>query len=325
MRGWIQQAGGKVDLQLKDDLPMPEPLEGEVLIRNAFACINPVDWKRVNANPCAFPSVPGVDGAGVIVAVGANVEGFRVGDRVNYHCNFRKENGSFAQYSVAQVGGIGIVPTGVSLEAAASTPCAQWTAYVGLFQKLSLAKGDTVLILGGAGGVGNFAVQMAARVGTTVITTCSAASAAAATQAGATYTIDYRTENVVERINALTHGKGVAKVFDTIGDKTTWDVLPAVQWRGTIATVLAVAIPDAAAFQQKEITVSYIALGRRLITDIGRRELAEIAVACNAMLLDGRVKPVATVVPFEEVNQGMEQSAKGVAKGKIVIRIAGEL
>ncbi|MDW8518532.1 alcohol dehydrogenase catalytic domain-containing protein [Priestia flexa] len=133
----------------------PVPGEGEVLVQVHATALNPVDYKTATGgNPSwSYPHILGLDVAGVVEEVGANVTDIQVSDRVVYHGDLTKKGG-FAEYAVTTAHTVSVIPEGVSFEAAAALPCAGYTVYQALFSKLHIEEGQFILIHAGAGGVG---------------------------------------------------------------------------------------------------------------------------------------------------------------------------
>jgi len=202
------------------EMPTPEPGPGEVRIRIAASGVNPSDVKRRNAappgSPAEFPVViPHSDGAGTIDAVGAGVDPTRVGQRVwTYNAQFERAFGTAAEYVALPAEYAVPLPDGVDFAAGACLGVPALTAYQAIAIDGS-HRGETLLIQGGAGAVGFYAVQFAKADGATVIATVgSEEKAALAKAAGADYTINYKTENVAERIRAFNRGNRVDRIIE---------------------------------------------------------------------------------------------------------------
>ncbi|WP_391090126.1 alcohol dehydrogenase catalytic domain-containing protein [Vibrio sp. NH-UV-68] len=150
---------GKAEIPALDD--------NEILVQNKAIGINPVDWKFIKANPLNWPNghVPGVDGAGLIVQVGANVDTSLIGRRVAYHASL-KRNGSFAEYTVLNAERVMVLPESLSFELAAALPCPMLTAWQA-FEKIPLTLQKEVLIVG-FGAVNNLLSQFLVNAGYTV-------------------------------------------------------------------------------------------------------------------------------------------------------------
>ncbi len=199
----------------------PVPETGDVLVKVHACGLNPVDAK-INFWHGAAPNmsalwVPGLDVSGEIVALGDDVEGWRVGDRVLYHGNMFRPNGGFAEYAIQEASTLVAHPK-LSPKEAAATPCAGWTAWRSLVNKLRIQEYDSIFIAGGSGGVGSYAIQIARYFGVkTIITTSSVKNHDFLLSLGATDLIDYREEDVVSRIMEITDNQGVPVALDAVG------------------------------------------------------------------------------------------------------------
>ena len=214
---WYEQNGG-ADVLKVGDLPEPEPGPGEVRVRIVASGINPSDWKRRQGltQTMSYPRVvPHQDGAGVIDQVGSDVAASRVGERVwLYQCQIGRPYGTAAEYTVQPA--IRAVPlhANASFTQGACLGVPAMTAHRCLFADGSVA-GKTVLVPGGAGAVGNYAVQLAKLDGARVISTVSSSEKAdIAKAAGADHIVNYRTEDVVARILEITDGAGVDHIVE---------------------------------------------------------------------------------------------------------------
>ncbi len=200
----------------------PEPKDGEVLVQVRAAGVNAIDWKfragYLQAYiPLELPHTPGLEFAGTVEKVGAGVSGFSPGDEV-----FGRGAGTYAEYAIARRQDMALKPRSVSFEQAATLPIGGVTAWVGLFDAANLAPGQSVLVQGGAGGVGSFAVQLGHWKGAHVIATTSTANVDYVRSLGADEVIDYTKTKFEDAIH------DVDVVFDTVGDEVTersWTVL----------------------------------------------------------------------------------------------------
>ena len=208
---WFEQNGPAQVMQV-GEMPEPEPGPGEVRIKVISSGVNPSDWKRRlgTTSPMAFPRViPHQDGAGVIDRVGPGVPASRIGQRVwLFESQFGRPFGTAAEYTVQPSGHAVAMPDSISFEQGACLGVPAMTAHRCLFADGPL-EGKVVLVPGGAGAVGHYAVQEAKLAGATVISTVSSDhKAAIATAAGADHIVNYRTEDVVARIMDITGGEG---------------------------------------------------------------------------------------------------------------------
>jgi len=199
--------------------PVPEPGPGEVLVRVAAAGINRADVQQRRGfypPPAGTTDIPGLEVSGTVAAVGADVQGYDAGARV---CALLA-GGGYAEYVTVPAGQLMPVPEGVDLVEAAALPEVAATVYSNLFLEAGLAAGDTVLIHGGAGGIGTMAIQLVAAAGAHPIVTAGTPEKLEYCRGfGAEAGIDYRTEDFVDRIRELTAGHGADIVLDVVGAK----------------------------------------------------------------------------------------------------------
>lgn len=213
----VERTGGPEVLEVRD-VPTPEPGPGEVRIRQRALGVNFIDvYHRTGLYKTGLPFVPGVEGAGVIDAVGSGVTDLRLGQRVAYPSAL----GAYAEERVVSAAKVVALPDEISFEDAAGVLMKGLTAQFLLRQTLSLERGDTVLFHAAAGGVGSIACQWARHLGLTLIGTAGGPEKCARVRdAGAAHAIDYRSEDFVARVKELTGGAGVKAVFDSVGHDT---------------------------------------------------------------------------------------------------------
>ena len=215
---WYER-NGDADILEYGDMPDPEPGPGEVLVRIMTSGVNPSDWKRRQGltNLIDFPRViPNQDGAGVIEAVGSDVDQSRVGERVwLFESQFRRPFGTGAEYTAQPSGHAVRLPDNTDFAAAAGLGVPAMTAHRCVFSDGPVT-GKTVLVPGGAGAVGHYAIQLAKLGGAAAVisTVSSDEKAQIALAAGADHIINYREEDVAEKIFDLTGGAGVEIVVE---------------------------------------------------------------------------------------------------------------
>lgn len=301
----IHNQGGPDVLQYEE---APRPMMGteEVLIRVHAAAVNPLDWK-LRANYFSdwqptFPVILGCDVAGVIEAVGANVQNFTIGDEVYA----APDLGGYAEYVAVPAAEVAHKPRTLDYIQAAALPIATLTAWQTLFDEAQLGKGQTVLIHGAAGGVGSMAVQLAKWRGAQVIGTASAHNLAFLRELGADRVIDYPTT----RFETLVQGVDV--VLDTVGGETldrSWTTLKPGGMLVSIADDPSPAMAAAHGVQQRLV----------ILQSPGGQSLAEIARLVDA----GQLKPiVSTVLPLQEAGQAHRLIESRHTRGKIVLQVA---
>jgi len=211
------QAPGGPEVLVPVTRPVPRPGEGEVLVRVAAAGVNRPDVLQRQGGyppPAGAPSIPGLEVAGTVVALGEGAEPALLGQEM---CAL-VAGGGYAEYAIAPTGSCLPVPAGLSLVEAAAIPETLFTVWTNLFERAYAAQGDAVLVHGGTSGIGTMAIALGRLFGLTVIVTAgSDGKVARALDLGAAHAINYRTEDFVERVAAITGGRGVQAVLDMVG------------------------------------------------------------------------------------------------------------
>ncbi|MDG4657134.1 zinc-binding dehydrogenase [Ectobacillus antri] len=319
----LHEKGQWKDMKI-EEVSTPTPQKGEVLVEVHAAGLNPVDYKTgTNGNPnWVYPHILGLDVAGVIAEVGEGVTEWKKGDRVVYHGDWIRPGG-YAQYSITTAQTVSRIPDSVSFEDAAAIPTAGYTAYQALFRKLPLERIHTILIHGGAGGVGGFGVQLAKLAGKTVISTASAHNHEYVKSLGADYVIDYREENVKERIMEITNGRGVDAVVDAVSRQSATDSLDMLAFMGHIVYIAGA--PDFAHIKPFTKVVSYheIALAAAHQADFeSQKDLAVMGDEMLALIAEGKISSLLEeIISFEEVPAALARLSERHVKGKIVAKI----
>lgn len=228
----VHEYGGPEVLQL-EEVTLPEPGGGEALVTVEAAGVNFIDvYHRTGLYPGALPFTPGMEAAGVVEAVGPGVYEVEVGDRVAY----AMERGSYAERAVVPAWKLVRLPESLDAEAGAAAMLQGMTAHYLTRSTYPLAGGETALVHAAAGGVGLLLVQMAARIGATVIGTVSTEEKARlAREAGADAVILYTEGDFAEEALRLTDGRGVHVVYDSVGQATFDQSLACLRPRGLLA------------------------------------------------------------------------------------------
>lgn len=216
----FHKTGGPEVLQL-DDIAVPEPGPGQARIRHTAIGVNFIDtYQRTGLYPMPLPSVAGNEGAGVVEAVGQGVTQVKPGDRVAYT---GAPPGAYAESRLYPADRLVKIPDGITDEQAASMMLKGMTVWYLIHRTYAVKPGETVLWHAAAGGVGLIACQWLKSMGVTVIGTAGSDEKAALAKAhGCEHVIVYTRENFAERVKAITGGKGLPVVYDSVG-KTTWD------------------------------------------------------------------------------------------------------
>jgi len=325
-------AGGVDMLQLMEvsDPVLKEPQD--VLVRLHASGLNPVDYKlrrKGGFYPNRLPLILGCDGAGVVQAIGAAVTKFKVGDEVFFFNGGMggDEQGNYAELTVVHQDYLVAKPKSLSMVEAASVPLVWLTAWEALFERCSLQAGETILIHGGAGGVGYIAIQIAKHAGATVITTISSPEKAKfALSLGADHYINYIEEIFVDRVLDLTSGKGVDVVFDTVGGQVFANSFPAAKVYGHMVTL------DEINFSKEEVKVAKLrnlTLSYELMLTPMHFKMHEARTRQTIMLEtaarlidDGQIKVVVNnIFALDEIAHAQQVVESGHSIGKTVIKI----
>jgi len=317
----LEARGEAEDLRM-NTLPTPAPAAGEVLIGVEACGLNPSDFQRARYGvpEWDWPAVLGLDVAGTVQEVGASVTRFRVGDRVAGHLDIR-QRGGFAEYTVAAEEALAHIPDEITFESAAALPSAGLTAYQAVVRRLRVEADDTVLLTGGAGGVGGFAVQLAAHVGARVIATDSGDREQHVRALGAHEFIDFRTEDIRARVLELTGGRGVDAVLDTVNSDSATQNIGLLAFGGRIATTAG--RPDLETVPPFSVgpSVHEIALGAAYARGDARarRDLGVMLEELSTLVRDGAVSPmISEVVPLSAVPTRLMAMSLREVQGKVV-------
>jgi NADPH:quinone reductase-like Zn-dependent oxidoreductase len=305
----IHAYGGPEALKL-EDVPRPEPKEDEILIRVVAASINPVDAAIRDGYLAklvgSLPLIPGMDVAGVVEKTGTKVTKFKTGDPVYAFFTLRNQGG-YAQFAVAKESEAAVKPKKVSYAQAAAVPAAGSTAWQALVDTAKLSGGQAVLIHGGSGGVGHFAIQIAKARGAKVIATASTANQDFLKQMGANIAIDYtktKFEDIAEDIDV---------VLDTVGQDTLERSYNVVKKGGIIVSIV-----------DKPKQAQLDAHGIRGVS-IRSAPNADVLEQLTRLIDANEITPVVSrTFPLIEVAKGQEQIATGHTRGKLVIQVAEE-
>jgi len=232
MRALLCKTHGLPETLTVEEVPPPVPAAGEVVVAVHAAGVNFPDaliiQDKYQVKP-PLPFSPGAELAGIVVRVGAGVTQWKVGDRVCGVTGY----GAFAEEVAVAAAKLVAVPAGVSLDVAGALLLAYGTSHHALRDRAALRAGETVVVLGAAGGVGLAAIEIAKALGARVIACASTPEKLELCRAhGADATIDYAQEDLKERIRVLTDGRGADVVYDPAGGKYAEPALRAIAWRG---------------------------------------------------------------------------------------------
>jgi NADPH:quinone reductase-like Zn-dependent oxidoreductase len=292
-----------------EEVPRPEPKENEALVRVIASGVNPADpltlsGKYAREFGTHLPLIPGYEIAGVVEKTGANVTKLKVGEAVYGYPTF---GGGWAEYVTVQEWEVAAKPASLNFVEAAAVPMGALTAWQALVDVAKLQAGQTILIHGGSGGVGSFAVQIANALGARVIATASTANQDLLKQLGADEAVDYtkaRFEDIAKDVDA---------VLDPVGKETLARSYGVVKKGGIVMSL--VARPDPAEIKRRGIR------GASISVHPDAEDLTEITHLIDA----GKIKPIVTqVLPLSEAIAAQRQAATHHTRGKVVLRIADD-
>jgi len=297
---------GGPEVLIYEDAPRPVPGAGEVLVRVHAASVNPIDWK-IRAGylkdyiPYTFPVILGWDVSGIVEAVGPGVTSFKKGDEVYAMGNVQR-NGAYAEYMVIEASLCAAKPKTLGHAHAAAVPLAGLTAWHGLFESAELKPGQRILIIGAAGGVGTFAVQLAKWKGAYVIGTSSTQNTDLVLSLGADEAVDYTAGSIDNKV------KDVDIVFDLVGGEAQDQSWKTLKKGGLMMTTVGQPAPERASAQGVVAKAVQNRPDAFVLKEIARLiEGNKIKVTLEAQ------------VPLAESRRAHEISQGGHARGKIVL------
>ena len=308
------------------DIPVPAPGPGDVLVRIAASSVNPLDTK-IHAGAAEharhlLPAILGIDLAGTVEAVGSAVTDFRPGDEVyGMAGGVGGLQGTLAEYAAVDADLLAMKPANLSMQEAAALPSVVITAWEGLVDRMRVGEGETVLVQGGAGGVGHVAIQIARSCGAEVFATGSAHSRAIIESLGAIF-ID-RTEPVWDYVQRLTGGRGFDRVYDTVGGAALDASFQAVRRFGHVVSCLGWGTHALAPLSFKEATYSGVFILPPLLSGEGRPHHREILDQARHLVESGQLAPVLDERRFtlSTMCDAYRTIRTGAARGKLVVDI----
>ena len=302
----------------------------EVLVRLKAAGVNRIDTKlrtRGTFYPDKMPTILGCDGAGILEAIGKNVQKFQVGDEV-YFCNsgIGAASGNYAELAVVDERFVGKKPSSLSFVEAAAAPLVLITAWESLYDRGKLQAGRKVLIHGGAGGVGHVAIQLAKLQGAEVATTISSEEKADFVKSLGTDLPIFKNEDFAKVVLDWTNGEGVDLAFDTVGGKVFYDTIPVVKVYGDLVTILE---PDTSLGNLKVARQRNLRIGLELmLTPMmkglmeAQEDQAKILQQCGRLFDQGKLKIyVNRTFPLDDAIEAHRILEAGSMVGKIVLTI----
>lgn len=327
MKAQVIRSFGDPSVFQLTELPKPNVIPGYVLIRVAASSVNPVDTKirkgLVKGVAPDFPAVLHGDVAGVVEAVGEGVTTFKLGDEV-YGCagGLKGENGSLADYMLADASLIAHKPRSLKMSEAAALPLVGITAWEALFDRARILPGQNILIHGATGGVGHIAIQLAKFAKATVYSTASSTEKLEiARELGAEYLINYREMTVEEYVHKYTDGKGFDIVLDTVGGENLDGSFLAAAINGTVVSINARSTRDLDPVHSKGLTLHVVFMLLPIITKVNRAHHGEILKHISHLVDQGNLRPLidSQLFTFDEVAAAHQYLESGKNIGKVTL------
>lgn len=309
------------------DRPVAGP--GQVLVRIKASGVNPLDTK-IAAGKAAhaqvtLPAILGIDMAGVVEALGSGVSDFKVGDEVyGMTGGVGSVQGSLAEFAAVDADLLALKPRNLSMREAAAIPLIFITAWEGLVDRAQVSAGKTVLVHGGAGGVGHIAVQIAKAFDATVYATGSAGQKTLIESLGAV-AIDYRAESVADYLAQYTENEGFDIVYDTVGGATLDASFQAARhYHGHVVSCLGWGTHALAPLSFRAATYSGVFTLLPLLSGKGRASHGAIMRAATRLIEEGKVKVLmgSTRYTMDNVGEAHQAIINGTSDGKLVVEIA---
>lgn len=236
MRAILCESWGAPESLRLAEIDPPQPRSGQIAIRVAACGVNFADTLLIAGgyqHRPDFPFVPGMEMAGEVIGVGPGVSDWQVGDRVMA----MQYTGGFAEIAVLPASAAVSVPASMPFETAAAFPATYSTPHIALTRRANLQPGETLLVLGAAGGIGLAAVEIGKALGATVIAGASTDEKLALAQGrGADHLINYRRDNLRGRVRAVTHGALADVIFDPVGGDLLKQAMRCLAWEGRLLT-----------------------------------------------------------------------------------------
>jgi NADPH2:quinone reductase len=322
MKAVLCKQYGPPDSLTFEDLPSPQPGPGEAVVSVKAASVNFPDVLIIQ-NKYQFkpplPFSPGSELAGVVKAVGEGVTGVKPGDKVIAFTTY----GAFAQEVKTEAGRLLPMPEGMDFERAAAFLLTYATSDHALRDRGALRSGETLLVLGAAGGVGLAAIEIGKALGARVIACASSADKlAVCREHGADALIDYTSEDLRERIKALTEGRGADVVYDPVGGPYTEPAFRSLAWRGRLL-VVGFAAGDIPKLPLNLALLKGASVVGVFWGDFARREPRQFAESVRQLgrwYAEGKLRPhVAQTLPLARAAEALKLMAGRQVKGKIVL------
>lgn len=310
------------------EVKRPQATAGHVLIKIAASGINPLDLKiKAGKAPHAktnLPAILGLDLAGIVEALGDGVTDFKIGDEV-YGITGGVGNiqGSLAQYAAVDADLLALKPKGLNMRETAALPLIFTAAWEALVDKANVSAGATILIHGGAGGVGHIAVQLAVAIGAKVFATAKPKDKNLIENYGATH-IDYTSQTIEDYTKTYTAGEGFDVILDTVGGDTLGSSFAvAKQNTGHVVSILGRGMYDITNLSLRGVSYSGVITLLPLLLGKGRKHHGDIMKEATKLVEAGRLKPIVdrTKYTLQTIEDAYKAYENKTATGKLVVEI----
>jgi NADPH:quinone reductase len=324
MKAVLCKAYGPPESLVFEDVASPKPGAGEVVVSVKAASVNFPDVLIIQ-NKYQFkpplPFSPGSELAGIVKEVGAGVSAFKPGDRVIAFTGY----GAFAEEVKTEATRLVPLPQGMDFNTGAAFILTYGTSEHALRDRGALKAGESLLVLGAAGGVGLAAIEIGKALGARVIACASSADKlAVCREHGADETINYSSEDLRERIKALTDGKGVDLVYDAVGGPYTEPAFRSIAWRGRLL-VVGFAAGDIPKLPLNLALLKGASIVGVFWGDFGRREPKQFGASLRQLgqwYAEGKLKPhISQVLPLASAAEALNLMAARKVKGKLVLTV----
>ncbi len=326
MKAMVMTAFGDPKVLEMQDLPDPTPGDHDLLIKVLATAVNPVDCKTRQAPRWGDrhpPMILGFDVCGEVVETGSDVQTFAVGDTVFASPNIIRD-GANAEFVCVDARTAAIAPSSLTPAESAALPLASLTAWESLHEHGSLQADHTVLIHAGAGGVGHIAIQLAKAAGARVLTTAGYDdSIQLCTDLHADHVINYRSENVLDRVMELTDGKGCELVLDTVGGEVFNQSIACLRHFGSLVTIVPGVPGDTINdLFAKCASIHFEFMGCRTMNNIDLDGQADILKQVAAAADTGTLRPhISKTYSLDQLPEAHTQQESGRTRGKLSVTV----
>lgn len=311
----------------RTELPIPQPQNGEILVRNYASGVNPIDYKiRLGESTYAMPELPavlGADVAGVVVGVGNGVTQFSLGDEVyGMIGGVRGLQGSLAEYVAIDAELLAHKPYNLSMREAAALPLAFLTAWKGLVDNANIQSKQSVLVQGGAGGVGSIVVQLARAFGAKVWATGCPDDLGLISELGA-IPLDYTEISSDDIIAASPFGQGFDIIYDTVGGLVLDTSIKLIRNYGHVVSCAAAGNHNLTTFSLRAAILSGVNVLLPMISGVGRNHYGKLLNVATSMVEEGKLRPIVDPRLFrlDQAIDAQHAVQDGSATVKVVVNI----